>query len=434
MIKFADLSLIPELLRNLENLNYQTPTSIQEKAIPLLLERHDLLAIAQTGTGKSAAFCLPLLQQLSLNQSTRSLRALILVPTRELAAQIQEGLEKYGKGLNLPSVSIFGGVGQATQVDAIKNGALIAVATPGRLLDLLNQNLIRLHKIETLILDEADRMLDMGFMEDIEKIIQLLPSNRQTMFFSATMPPAIVGLSRKILKNPKRIEVSPNSSTVELVEQRVIYCKREDKFQLLKKILKEEGRELVVVFTKTKNSADKVKEYLRFHKIASTVYHGDKSQTERELALENFKSGGIKILIATDIAARGLDIENVSHVINFELPLEAESYVHRIGRTARAGKSGKAITFCEHAEKEILERIEVMIQMRLPTETFKGVPEASGKWNQEGAIRSVKAPTPGKSQEKTAYLDHSKRQRITPEGAPKASKSHPGFKSRTKKR
>lgn len=434
MSNFADLSLIPALLKNLEGLDYKSPTAIQEKAIPLLLEGHDLLAMAQTGTGKTAAFCLPILQHLSLNLSSRSLRALILVPTRELATQIQEALAGYGGEMGLPSVAIFGGVGQATQVRAIKDGAEIVVATPGRLLDLMSQELIRLNKIEKLVLDEADRMLDMGFMEDLEKIFEALPQKRQTMFFSATMPPAVVGLSRKILKNPKRVEVSPNSSTVDLVEQRAIHCKREDKFQLLKKILKEEERELVVIFTKTKNSADKVKEYLRFNKIASTVYHGDKSQNEREMALGNFKSGGIKVLIATDIAARGLDIQGVSHVINFELPMEAESYVHRIGRTARAGKSGVAITFYDNSEAEILERIEKLINKRLPSENFKGSPEASGKWNQEGSIRNVKAPTPGKSQEKTAYLDHSKRQRLAPEGAPKAVKSHPGLKNRKKKR
>jgi ATP-dependent RNA helicase RhlE len=434
MKKFSDLALLPALLQNLERLNYHQPTAIQEQAIPLLLEHHDLLAIAQTGTGKTAAFCLPLLQHLGLNPKGRTVRALILVPTRELATQIQDSLEKYGSEMNLLSVAIFGGVGQASQVQAIKNGAEIIVATPGRLLDLMSQGLIRLHKVEMLVLDEADRMLDMGFMEDLEKIIENLPPERQTMFFSATMPPAVVGLSRRILKHPKKVEVAPNSSTVEQVEQKVIRCKREDKFQLLKKILKEEQRDLVVVFTKTKNSADKVKEYLRFHKLASTVYHGDKSQNEREQALGNFKSGGIKVLIATDIAARGLDIQGVSHVINFELPLEAESYVHRIGRTARAGKSGVAITFCDNSEAEILERIEKLINKRLPTENFKGIPEASGKWNQEGAIRQVKAPTPGKSQEKTAYLDHSKRQRLTPEGAPKPSKSHPGLKNRKKKR
>jgi len=434
MGQFTDLSLIPSLVKNLQELNYQNPTPIQQQAIPLVLKKHDLLAMAQTGTGKTAAFCLPILQLLNLNQQTKAIRALILVPTRELALQIQESLEKYGKNLNHSSVAIFGGVGQASQVQAIKKGAEILVATPGRLLDLMGQGIIRLNRIEMLVLDEADRMLDMGFLEDLEKIITSLPTDRQTIFFSATMPAAVIGLSRKILKNPKRVEVSANSSTVENVKQRVIHCKKEDKFQLLKQILKQENRNLAVIFTKTKNSADKVQAYLRFHKMASTVYHGDKSQNEREQALETFKTGGIKILIATDIAARGLDIQEVSHVINFELPLEAESYVHRIGRTARAGKSGEAITFCDQSEIEILERIQKLINQRLPTENYKACPEAKGIWNQEGSIRKAKAPTPGKSQEKTAYLDHSKRQRLAEEGSPKQSKSHPGFKNRKKKK
>jgi ATP-dependent RNA helicase RhlE len=433
MGNFTELLPNPRLLKNLQELNYQKPTAIQEQAIPVALNKQDILAIAQTGTGKTAAFCLPIFHNLSINP-TKSLRALILVPTRELAFQIQGSLEKYGKELNIPSTAIFGGVGQATQTQAIKKGAEIIVATPGRLLDLMSQDIIRLNKIEILVLDEADRMLDMGFLEDLEKIFKNLPEKRQTMFFSATMPPAVLGLSRKILKNPKRIEVSRNSSTVDKVQQRIIHCKRDDKFQLLKKILKEEKRDLVVVFTKTKNSADKVQAYLRFHKMASTVYHGDKSQNDREQALETFKAGGIKILIATDIAARGLDIEGVSHVINFELPLEAESYVHRIGRTARAGKTGVAITFCDDSEIEIFERIKKMINQQLPLEKYKGSPEAKGVWNQDGSIRKAKAPTPGKSQEKTAYLDHSKRQRETPEGAPKPSKSHPGFKNRNKKK
>lgn len=434
MNNFTELSLIDPLLKNLKELGYNSPTAIQSQAIPLLLEGNDLLGIAQTGTGKTAAFCLPVLQLIKNNPQTKVIRALVLSPTRELATQIQTSFEKYGKDLGINSVAVYGGVGQKSQVQAIRDGVDIIVATPGRLLDLMEQGIIRLHKIEMLVLDEADRMLDMGFMEDIEKIIQSLPKKKQTMFFSATMPPEVIGLSRRILKNPKRIEVSPNSSTVDQVEQRVILCKREEKFQALRKILKDEKRELVVVFTKTKNSADKVKEYLRFHKIPSTVYHGDKSQDDREMALTNFKSGGLKILIATDIAARGIDIQGVSHVINFELPMEAESYVHRIGRTARAGKAGVAITLCDNSELKILERIEFLIQQRIPSETFKGSPEASGKWNDEGAIRKVKAPTPGKSQEKMAYLDHSKRQRVVPEGAPRPSKSHPGFKNRKKRR
>jgi ATP-dependent RNA helicase RhlE len=433
MNNFQELSLAPGLISNLLELGYKNPTAIQDQAIPLILEGQDLLGIAQTGTGKTAAFCLPILQRILSQSQTAIIRALVLAPTRELATQIQTSLEKYGKGLGPKSVVVYGGVGQTPQIEAIKNGVDIVVATPGRLLDLVSQGHLRLNRIEMLVLDEADRMLDMGFIEEIEKIMELLPKKKQTMFFSATMPPIVLSLARKILKNPKRVEVTPNSSTVEQVNQKVILCKREDKFQLLRKILREEEKELVVVFTKTKNSADKVKEYLRSHRIPSTVYHGDKSQLDREMALKNFKNGGRKILIATDIAARGIDVEGVSHVINFELPLEAESYIHRIGRTARAGKPGVAITFCERSEEIILERIEHLIQKKLPTEHFKGTPEASGKWNQEGTIRTVKAPTPGKSQEKTAYLDHSKRQRLSEEGVSLA-KNHPGFRKKKKRK
>lgn len=427
MLTFDELSLIGPLLKNLETLGYESPTAIQAASIPLLLDGHDLLGIAQTGTGKTAAFCLPILQKLII-QEDKGLRALIIAPTRELATQIHLSFEQYGQGLGLTSLAIYGGVDQKNQVKALREGVDILVATPGRLLDLMDQGLLRLGKVQMLVLDEADRMLDMGFIEDLHTIIQSLPSDRQSMFFSATMPAPVAALSKKILNEPKRVEVSPNSSTVLKIEQKVIFCKREDKFQLLRKLLKQEERELVVVFTKTKNSADKIKEYLRFHRIAATVFHGDKSQEDREKALFNFKNGSMKILIATDIAARGIDIQGVSHVINFELPMEAENYVHRIGRTARAGNSGTAITFCEESEKGILERIQKLIQLKLPTETFKGTSEAPGIWLQEGSVRQVTAPTPGKSQEKSVYIDHSKRQKVV------VAKKHPGFKNRNKKK
>lgn len=433
MSKFNELLLHELLISNLVVQGYEKPTPIQAEAIPLILEGHDLLAMAQTGTGKTAAFCLPILHQLLADSEGRGLRALILAPTRELAFQIQQSFEKYGKGTGIQSVAVFGGVNQKGQVEALKKGVDVLVATPGRFLDLLEQGHIRLSKIHSLVLDEADRMLDMGFIEDIELIIKNLPEARQSMLFSATMPKMVADLARMILTNPKVVEVSKNSSTVQKIDQKIIFCKKEDKFQLLRKILKQEERELVVVFTKTKNSADKVKEYLRFHRIASSVFHGDKSQEDRERALESFKSGGMRILIATDIAARGIDVQGVSHVINFELPLEAETYVHRIGRTARAGKEGVAITFCDESEKAIIERIQFLIQLELPKETYRGSPEAAGVWLQEGAIRKVTAPTPGKSQEKTAYLDHSKRRKVLEEGAPKPKK-HPGFRGKKKKR
>lgn len=429
MIKFSDMGLHTTILENLKGAGYETPTAIQEQAIPVLMEGHDLLGIAQTGTGKTAAFALPILNKLAQNQDNTILKALILVPTRELCTQVQTSLESYGKNLNLKSCTIFGGVAQTDQVRTLKNGVDILVATPGRLIDLMKQGYVRLGKIEILVLDEADRMLDMGFTEELQEILEKIPPKRQTIFFSATMPDHVARFSRNILYRPKRIDATPESTTVEKIGQKVIFCKKVDKFQLLKKILKEEGTELAIVFTKTKNMADKVKEYLLHWRIPATVIHGDKDQRDREKALHNFKEGSFKILIATDIAARGIDVQGVSHVINFELPLEAESYVHRIGRTARAGKEGQAISFCDDHEKEILERIERLIDLKLPTEKYKGTPEAPGKWLQDGPIRTVTPPTPGKSQEKSSYLDHSKRRKVVKEGEAKP-KVHPGFRKK----
>jgi ATP-dependent RNA helicase RhlE len=433
MSKFTDLKLIKPLLKNLEVLGHETPTAIQFEAIPFILEGKDLLGMAQTGTGKTAAFCLPILQLLHQRSEKSGIRSLILAPTRELASQIHLNLDKYGQDVGLKTLAQYGGVDQRPQVKALREGVDILVSTPGRLLDLMEQGHVRLNRVEIFVLDEADQMLDMGFIDDIYKIVQSLPKERQTLFFSATMPLAVVELSKKILKNPQRVEVSPNSSTVLNVEQKIIFCKREDKFQLLRKILAKEERELVVVFTKTRNSADKVKEYLRAYRLASTVIHGDKSQEDREKALINFKNGSMKILIATDIAARGIDIQGISHVINFEMPLEAENYVHRVGRTARAGKEGTAISFCDESEKNILEKVQKLIQLNLPSETYKGTPEASGIWSQEGPIQTVKAPTPGRSQEKSIYIDHSKRQKVAV-GEKSKAKSHPGFKNKKKKK
>jgi ATP-dependent RNA helicase RhlE len=382
MSKFSDLSLKEELLKNLQSAGYETPTPIQAQAIPYLLEGHDLLGIAQTGTGKTAAFTLPMLQHLSGRDYSLvpcEPRSLILAPTRELASQIKEQLDKYGQGLKLKYAVIFGGVGQAAQVNALRNGLDILVATPGRLLDLMNQGHCRLNKIQIFVLDEADRMLDMGFIHDIRKVVAKLPEKRQTLFFSATMPGEIAGLASKILKNPKKVEVTPQSTTVERIGQRIIHVKKAEKYQLLRKILGEENVELTLVFTRTKHGANKVVDYLTHFKIESAAIHGNKSQTARELALDNFKKGKIKVLVATDIAARGIDVDNVSHVINFDLPVEAESYVHRIGRTARAGKDGDAISFCDETEADALKRIEKTIGLRLPSERFVGVPEDSVK-------------------------------------------------------
>ena len=382
MQNFSDLPLLDTLLKNLESAGYKTPTPIQAQSIPSLMEGKDLLGIAQTGTGKTAAFTLPMLQKLAgrnFSLAPKEPRSLILAPTRELASQIKEQIDKYGEGLKIKSHVIFGGVGQAAQVNALRNGLDILVATPGRLLDLMNQGFCNLSKVEIFVLDEADRMLDMGFIHDIKKVIAKLPEKRQTMLFSATMPNEIVGIANRILKNPVRVEVTPPSTTVERINQKVIFCQKAHKYQLLRKILQEEGVDLTLVFTRTKHGANKIVDYLNAHKIESRAIHGNKSQTAREAALEGFKSGKIKVLIATDIAARGIDVQGVSHVINFDLPVDAESYVHRIGRTARAGKEGDAISFCDETERDALARVQKLIKIKIPVETFNGVAEKSVK-------------------------------------------------------
>ncbi len=432
MSKFSEMPLIKPLLHNLKEAGFKNPTPIQSLAIPLLLEGSDLFGIAQTGTGKTAAFALPLIQHLIGKPAPATPcepRGLILVPTRELASQVSADIQILGKGLGLKSEAIFGGVDQFEQVGVLKTGIDIVVATPGRLLDLLEQKLVRLQRVEILVLDEADRMLDMGFIDDLKAIMAYLPAKRQSMLFSATMPQEIITLGEGLLRSPKKVEAAPESTVASKIQQKVILCKKEDKFQLLKKILKEEETNLVIVFTKTKETADRVREYLKGFRIAAAVFHGDKEQKEREVALDNFKNGYMKILIATDIAARGIDISGVGHVINFDLPLAPESYVHRIGRTARAGNEGVAISFCDESEKGLLEKIQTLIKKVLPAEKFKGSSEAK----KVTTAPKVKAPTPGKSQDKTAYLDHSKRQRVVPEGAPKP-KPHPGFKGKKKKR
>jgi ATP-dependent RNA helicase RhlE len=382
MLKFNELPLLETILKNVQEAGYETPTPIQVQSIPPLLQGKDLLGIAQTGTGKTAAFTLPMLQKLSgrdFSLNPKEPRSLILAPTRELASQIKEQIDKYGQNLKIKSAVIFGGVGQANQVNALRNGLDILVATPGRLLDLINQGFCRLNQIEIFVLDEADRMLDMGFINDIKKIIAQIPAQRQTMLFSATMPNEIVGIANRILKSPVRVEVTPASTTVERINQRVIFCQKAHKYQLVRKILAEESVDLTLVFTRTKHGANKIVDYLAHHQIKSAAIHGNKSQSAREAALDNFKKGVIKVLVATDIAARGIDVQGVSHVLNFDLPVDAESYVHRIGRTARAGKDGDAISFCDETERDALARIQKLIGLKLPVETFVGVAEKSVK-------------------------------------------------------
>jgi ATP-dependent RNA helicase RhlE len=383
MLKFNELALHPTILKNLETAGYETPTPIQAQSIPALLEGRDLLGIAQTGTGKTAAFSLPIIDYLirdSKKVAPNLPRVLILAPTRELASQINDNIQKYSKGLGFKTAVIFGGVGQQNQINALRGGLDILVATPGRLLDLIGQGYLKLSSVDVFVLDEADRMLDMGFIHDVRKVINMLPPKRHTLLFSATMPDEISELSKKLLNNPKRVEVTPPSTTVERINQRVIFCQKVHKYQLLKKIVSEESTELTLVFTRTKHGANKIVDYLTYqHSIPCAAIHGNKSQTARETALANFKSGKIKVLIATDIAARGIDIQGVSHVVNFDLPVDAESYVHRIGRTARAGRDGDAISICDETERDALARIQRLIKLKLPTETFVGTEEAKVK-------------------------------------------------------
>ncbi len=432
MSKFEDFSLNPRIIQNLTDQGHQSPTPIQESTIPLLLQGHDLLGIAQTGTGKTAAFSLPILQHLlnrPLPRTKSSPRILILVPVRELALQIQTMMANYAKNLELKSTSIYGGVGQAEQIQQLRLGVEILIATPGRLLDLLEQKQVNLSGIEILVLDEADHMLDMGFIDDIKNILGRLPSAKQTMLFSATMPKEIENLAGKILKKPKKIEQIPEQIVTDKIRQKIIFSNENNKFQLLKKILKEENISRAIIFARTKGIAENIVEYLAQNRKASKAIHGDKRQSEREEAMQLFKDGSINVLVATDIAARGIDILGISHVINFNLPLNVETYIHRIGRTARAGNEGITISFCDDSEKWMLNKIQQEIRSELESEVFKGVLEPL-KLKMNG-VRKVTPPTPGKSQEKTAYLDHSKRQTPVKEGEKRV---HPGLRNRNSKK
>lgn len=361
---FKALNLHPSIQKALEETGYTEPTPIQNEAIPTLLKGRDLLGCAQTGTGKTAAFALPILHNLYINKAKvqpRHARALILAPTRELAIQVHESFTQYGKHLRIRTAVVFGGVGQNPQIKATANGVDVLVATPGRLLDLIGQGFIKLNQLEVFVLDEADRMLDMGFIHDLKKILKLLPLKRHNLFFSATMPPEIEKLANSILHNPAKVEVTPVSSTAELIDQTVMFVEKENKRPLLKEVLQNKDFKKVIVFTRTKHGANKVVEFLGKNKITAEAIHGNKSQSARQRALENFRSGSTRVLIATDIAARGIDVDEISHVINYDLPNVSEDYVHRIGRTARAGRSGYAISFCDSEEKAFLKDIEKLI-------------------------------------------------------------------------
>ena len=367
-LSFSELELVEPLQRALAAENYQQPTPIQEQSIPHLLAGRDLLGIAQTGTGKTAAFALPILQRLAQNRVPAQrgrMRALILTPTRELAIQIEESFRSYGRHLHLRSAVIFGGVGQKPQTDALARGLDIVVATPGRLLDLMNQGHAKVDQVSVFVLDEADRMLDMGFVHDIKKVIAYLPKERQSLFFSATMPDPIARLADNILKEPVRVSVTPASTTVERIEQRVYFVDASNKRALLAELLKDQSISRALIFSRTKHGADRVAEQLERGGVPADAIHGNKSQSARQRALSNFRDGHARVLVATDIAARGIDIDGITHVINYELPNVPESYVHRIGRTARAGATGIAISLCDSSERAFLRDIEKLTRQNL---------------------------------------------------------------------
>ncbi len=369
-MSFENLNLIEPILKALKTEGYTIPTPIQEQSIPIILARKDLLGCAQTGTGKTAAFAIPILQILSgdkiYDKGPKAIKTLILTPTRELAIQIGESFASYGKHTGMKHSVIFGGVSQGAQVAALKAGIDILIATPGRLLDLINQKFVHLHHLKIFVLDEADRMLDMGFITDVKKIITKIPQKRQTLFFSATMPPEIQKLANTILVNPEKVEVTPVSSTADTIEQAIYFVEKGDKKKLLIHVLQNPEIKSALVFTRTKHGADKITKDLVKAGIKTEAIHGNKSQNARQKALTNFKNGQIRVLIATDIAARGIDIDELSHVINFELPNVPESYVHRIGRTGRAGASGIALSFCDEEEMEYLRDIQKLIAKTLP--------------------------------------------------------------------
>jgi ATP-dependent RNA helicase RhlE len=417
---FAELDLIDALQRSLVELNYLTPTPIQSQTIPQALDGRDILGCAQTGTGKTAAFALPILNYIAeeeIHARRNSPIALVLAPTRELAIQIGESFDDYGRHLKLRTALVFGGVGQGNQVRDMNRGPHILVATPGRLLDLMDQGFVKLNDLEIFVLDEADRMLDMGFMPALKKIIAKLPEDRQSMFFSATMPPDIVELSDRLLYQPVQINVTPKSSSVKNIQQQVIMVEKAGKQALLQTILSDSEVVRAIVFTRTKRGANLVSEKLQKKGIASAAIHGNKSQGARQRALEAFKSNDVRILVATELAARGIDVDGVSHVINFDLPNEPESYVHRIGRTGRAGANGMAISFCSSGERSELRAIEDLIGKQIPLAPNHPHAQADEPVQPKRASGADKA-------------DHKSRSKFPPrpqrKSSPKASRSSQG--------
>lgn len=390
---FKELNLIEPILKALQTEGYTNPTPIQEQSIPIVLQKRDLLGCAQTGTGKTAAFAIPMLQLLAedliVGKKTKAPKALILTPTRELAIQIMESFAAYGRHIPLKRSVIFGGVNQHAQVMALNQGSDIIVATPGRLLDLMNQGYVDLRSIQIFVLDEADRMLDMGFVNDVKKIIAKLPVQRQTLFFSATMPNEIQSLANSILTNPAKVEVTPVSSTANTIDQSIFFAEKKNKNALLVHLLKDKDIRSALVFTRTKHGADKVVKVLATANIKAAAIHGNKSQNARQAALQSFKNKTIRVLVATDIAARGIDVDDLTHVINFELPEVPETYVHRIGRTGRAGNSGIAFSFCDTEEKLLLRDIQKLIGKQIPVRVDHPYPIAN-------AVVELKEPHPHK--------------------------------------
>jgi ATP-dependent RNA helicase RhlE len=402
---FEDLGIMPAILEALKGEGYLHPTPIQEKAIPILLKGKDLQGCAQTGTGKTAAFAIPILQRLTqhpqIKQDFHPIRALILTPTRELAIQIGESFTNYGRNVSISHTVIFGGVSQGAQVEALRRGADIVIATPGRLIDLHQQGIINLNHIEIFVLDEADRMLDMGFVQDVRKIIKILPRQRQSIFFSATMPDTITALSATILTNPQYVEVTPVSSTAETIEQALYFVDMVNKRDLLLHVLKDKALKTILVFTRTKHGADKVVKRLEREKIKAAAIHGNKSQNARQKALNDFKDKKLRVLVATDIAARGIDIDELELVINYEIPNIPETYVHRIGRTGRAGQAGKAISFCDSEERSYLRDILTLTKMDIPVVSEHPFLPVSGKTDVSTAVKpKSKAPLPRENKSK----------------------------------
>ena len=389
--------LMEPLQRAVAEEGYTTPTPIQQQAIPHLLDGKDLLGCAQTGTGKTAAFTLPLLQEMSATNITpkaKCPRALILTPTRELAAQIGDSIQTYGRHVRVSHTVIFGGVGQNPQVRAMQRGVDVVVATPGRLIDLMDQGFVSLDRIELFVLDEADRMLDMGFLPTVRKIIAKLPKKRQSLFFSATMPPAVEELALDLLRNPVKVTIDPGRPTVERIAQKMMFVDKGDKNALLVDLIDEHNMDKVIVFSRTKHGANKVVQKLEQAGITAAAIHGNKSQTARTKALDGFKAGSVRALVATDIAARGIDVDGITHVVNYDLPEEPETYVHRIGRTARAGTDGDAVSFCSARERDWLRQIERMIRKEVPV-------DSDHKYHSETARRATGSdarPEPRKQQ------------------------------------